>query len=334
MASRIAGPDRFSAIDSRDYERLLQKAIRVEGTAPKTPDHPECVGRKVTRPVKTQIEIPYKEEVQVPVTKQIAHHHTKKKVVKGVELVPVQKFKEIEETHIEVREDEVTGYRLVWKQVKEPYKKIVKTPISVTKKVKVPYTDYEEREVEKVVEVPCDELEEQEGYRIDTISKAQVIDVEQDEYYELKPHLIGRGEVRVKASETHDLGCTHVGQEHFSGHSRGVDHRRPPTGQRPVSSMGFAVPGLRDGDPARPGSRAGTPRLCERPGSRLGTPRLTGTPRLPPGTPRPLSANSTSTARRAAERVHRRKPPLLPGDPPCGEGLKESRGPRVAVHKA
>lgn len=140
----------------------------------------------------------------------------KKKIVKGKELVPVQKFQEVQETHIEVKEELVKGVRTVWKKVEEPYEKIVKRPVPVTKTVRVPYTDYEEKEVEMVVEVPCDTMEEKEGYRMDTTIKMQPVEVEQDEVYELIPHLVSRGEVKIKPGDhAQDLGCVSIGRECF-----------------------------------------------------------------------------------------------------------------------
>lgn len=54
---------------------------------------------------------------------------------------------------MEVQEETCTGERLVWKQVPEKYTYVVKKPVTVVKCRQVPYTDYEERTVDHIVEV-------------------------------------------------------------------------------------------------------------------------------------------------------------------------------------
>lgn len=196
-----------------EYHNLLNGAMSVafKSNTPPYEDNKRCI-----RTVKTQVEVPVEETVQVPVQKKVPQRRTERKIVRGKQLVPVEKVKEVKETAVEVQEEVVHGYRWVWKRVKEPTKEVVKKPVTVTKVRQVPYTDYEEREVEMVVDVPCDKVEVQRGYRQDKKLSTKTVEVEQDEIYAVRPLYLGKGELRMREYDgRRELGYTRVGREVF-----------------------------------------------------------------------------------------------------------------------
>mmetsp|Transcript_82352 Transcript_82352/g.233311 ORF Transcript_82352/g.233311 Transcript_82352/m.233311 type:complete len:275 (+) Transcript_82352:79-903(+) len=191
-------------ISQKEHDKLLKSAMRVEH---KAVDLPPPQGRHTHKRV-TKVEVPHEETVRVPITTAEAKHGTEKRVIKGTKLVPVQKFKEVEETSVQIKEEVVKGYRTVWKQVREPYEEIIKKPVTVTKIKKVPYTDYETKQVEVVVDVPCDRVNVKKGFRMDKKMSTKMVEVEQDEHYEMRPVLVGKGEPRMRHNGTAHLGQT------------------------------------------------------------------------------------------------------------------------------
>jgi len=189
-------------LDRHGHDDLVQRAIRVEHGEDPVAKHPVHHSHHTVRKL---MEVPYEEKVRVPVKKKVATVGVETKVMKGVELVPVKKYKEVEETVIEVREEEVKGMREVWVKKQVPYTEIVKKPVKVTKVRKIPYTDYEQKEVEVTVDVPCHKVQVQTGYRDDTVLKTKMVEVEQDVTVEHRPAFHSQGPPRVRdlADEKH-----------------------------------------------------------------------------------------------------------------------------------
>ena len=52
-------------------------------------------------------------------------------------------LRNVTDMRVEIQEEEVPGYRMVWKQVKEPCTRVVKAPFIVNVTKQVPYTWYE-----------------------------------------------------------------------------------------------------------------------------------------------------------------------------------------------
>merc|ERR1719433_404532 len=112
--------------------------------------------------------------------KKVLSRATEKKVITGMQLMPVKKFKEVQETRVEVKKEVVKGTKEVWVKKQVPFEKIVKTPVKVNVVRRVPYTDYEEKPVTKVIEIPCDKLQVKSGHRTDKVMKTKLYEVEQD----------------------------------------------------------------------------------------------------------------------------------------------------------
>jgi len=257
-----------------EYLRLVRDAVSVAYHS-ETP--PFATDERCIRTVKTQVEVPVEETVQVPVQKKVAKRQTQQQVVRGKQLVPVRRIKEVEETTVEVQEEVVHGYRWVWKRVKEPTTQVVKKPVAVKKVRQVPYTDYEEREVEMVVNVPCDRVEVEQGYREDKRLSTKMVDVEQDEIYAVRPLYIGKGDTRIREHEgRRDMGCTQVGREVYPGRPLPFESPRTP-GLYDVRVRSGSQRSYRDGTSGNPTlsaqayyDRPASARISRRPASARG----------------------------------------------------------------
>ena len=137
------------------------------------------------------VQVPYVQDTKTPVKEYYKDTCNEKRHVKTKRLVPVTKYKEVEETTVEVCEEEVTEERLVWMQVPKKFTYKVKKPMERKKVVQVPYTDYIEEECEHEVVVPVDKKGVQEGYRLDKKLLSKAVEVEQEEVYEMRPHFKG-----------------------------------------------------------------------------------------------------------------------------------------------
>lgn len=180
--------------------------------------------------------------------KKEAHIATEQKVIKGTKLVPVKKFKEVQETTVEIHEEVVHGYREVWKKVREPTTQVVKKRVPVTKTRTIPYMDYETKEVEMVVEVPKEVVKTRQGYRLDKHMGSKIVEVEEDHHYEMRPVRVQKGETRVTE---HPQNYEHYGKLE---HGAPVWDEHTHEGWRPELSR-----------PNSAGSRAGS--MLSRPGT-------------------------------------------------------------------
>merc|ERR1719158_1131432 len=155
-------------------------------------------GQTVTAKVKKHVMVPVEEEVQVPVVRKEVVKTMGKKTIKCQRLVPVTKYKEVEETTLETREEMVDGRR-------------EKRAIPITQKRLQPYQDYEQEEYDMVIDVPIEEVVTRTGTRTDKQVTSKLVEVEEEHIYELRPVLIGKGEVKHR----------HIGDHHKFKHEHG-----------------------------------------------------------------------------------------------------------------
>jgi hypothetical protein len=123
-------------------------------------------------------------------------------IVKGTKLVPVTKYKEVEETILDVQEEIVNGHT-------------EKRAAPVTRLRKIPYQDFEEQVVEVEVEVPADEVVTRTGYREDKHVVSKLVEVEEELVYEMRPVLVKKGEKRMKELGDHHAFKTEHGAPHW-----------------------------------------------------------------------------------------------------------------------
>jgi hypothetical protein len=178
----------------KDYQKLL------DSVAAKTKQelHMKTMKKKVL--------VPVEETVKVPVYRKEANRKTETVVVKGKKLVPVTKYKEVEETVLDVQEEQIGAHK-------------EKRAAQVTRIRKIPYTDYEERIVDIEVEVPADEVVMRKGFREDKHVVSKIVEVEEDLHYEMRPVLVKKGEKRMKE----------VGDHHTFKTSHGAPNWEPPS---------------------------------------------------------------------------------------------------------
>lgn len=171
-------------------------------------------------------------------------------------MVPVKKYRDVQETVIETKEEVVHGYREVWKKVREPTREVVKKHVPVTKTRKVAYIDYVPKHFEKVVEVPKDQVVEKKGVRVDKHIGRKIIEVEEDHHYEMRPVLVKKGETRVREHGYEHHGKTRHGKSYWDG----VHHDNRATSEPPIvhlepSTQRFDPPARgRSASRRRPGS--------------------------------------------------------------------------------
>merc|ERR1711879_233246 len=195
---------------------------------------------------KKKLIVPVEEEIKVPIYRKEASRKKEKVVVKGTKLVPVTKYKEVEETVLDVQEEMVNGHK-------------EKRAVPVTRVRKIPYQEFEEKVVEVEVEVPADEVVTRKGFRVDTHVVSKVVEVEEDLIYEMRPVLVGKGEKRMKELGDHHSFKTEHGapswqdsaQEAWKNRAKTPMHRpdlhRPRSAEsvRSVASS-MIVPRLKD----------------------------------------------------------------------------------------
>mmetsp|Transcript_52774 Transcript_52774/g.112961 ORF Transcript_52774/g.112961 Transcript_52774/m.112961 type:complete len:259 (-) Transcript_52774:126-902(-) len=186
-------------------------------------------GELRTKTLKKHILVPVEETIKVPVVRKEASRTVQQQVVKGQKLVPVKKFKEVEETYLEVKEVTVNGRK-------------EKRHTPVTRMRKVPYTDFETKEVDIVVDVPMEEVVTRTGYRLDKHVVSKVVEVEEDHIYEMRPVLVRKGDTRMTEKHEHHSFKTKHGkpawdedtQEGWLGRPRTPAYR--PHLHRPASA--------------------------------------------------------------------------------------------------
>ena len=229
-------PSDFTPITDAQYRDLMKHSIRVDAQEQhRAPSHGQVVRQKVIK----HVEVPVVHEHKVPVQRDVVNVATRKQMIKGSRMVERHGHKDVEEMQVEVHEEEMQGTRMVWKLVPETFTHVVKKPVLVPKTRQVPYTYYEPEEVEYEVEVPYEVVHRQHGHRVDKVVGAKTVAVEQEEVYELRPHLVGHGPIRIKGEkDMHEGNIMHVGQEVFPeyhspanvyAHSRASAQRGAPT---------------------------------------------------------------------------------------------------------
>eukprot|EP00443_Scrippsiella_acuminata_P009256 CAMPEP_0115289624 /NCGR_PEP_ID=MMETSP0270-20121206/63609_1 /TAXON_ID=71861 /ORGANISM="Scrippsiella trochoidea, Strain CCMP3099" /LENGTH=264 /DNA_ID=CAMNT_0002706817 /DNA_START=78 /DNA_END=872 /DNA_ORIENTATION=- len=174
------------AITQQDANATMRRAIHTQHHGSSDVDGAEGGATKtVVTTVKKHALVPVEETVKVPVVRKEVKRYKEKQVVKAQRLVPVQKFKEVTETTMEVRREMVNG---------RPEKRAV----PVTKTRMQPYTDYVEEEYDVVVQVPKEEVVTRTGYRMDKHVTSKLMEIEEDHVYELRPVLVEKTGFRQK----------------------------------------------------------------------------------------------------------------------------------------
>lgn len=155
-------------------------------------------GQQVTAKVRKHVVVPVEEEVQVPVVRKEVRRTMGKKTVKCQRLVPVTKYKEVEETTLETRVEMVNGRK-------------EKRAVPITQKRMQPFTDFEEEEYEMTIDVPIEEVVTRTGTRTDKQVTSKIVEVEEEHIYEMRPVLVGKGETKHR----------HIGDHHKFKHEHG-----------------------------------------------------------------------------------------------------------------
>mmetsp|Transcript_82155 Transcript_82155/g.229010 ORF Transcript_82155/g.229010 Transcript_82155/m.229010 type:complete len:252 (-) Transcript_82155:220-975(-) len=220
-----------------DFKKLADEAVRVEHkTRPRSHHLPQGQG---THTKVKQLHVPFEEIVKVPVKKHVLETGVRKEVVEGVEVVPVRKYRDVDFVVVDVEEKTIPRVRKVWKLVDEPFQKVVKEPIKRVITKRVPQTVFNEKVVEKTVEVPDDHVETHIGHRYDKVMKTKRIEVEHDEHFELHPVPIKKGEARMReVGDIEEIGKVHRGKpdwpeaqmkgsrsEHYVGERRNANDK-------------------------------------------------------------------------------------------------------------
>lgn len=128
--------------------------------------------------------------MKVPVVRKEKQCEIQQRIVKGKKLVPVTRYKEVDETRLEVQYHTINGIQ-------------EKRAVPVTTRRKIPYRDYEEKEVSVTVQVPMEEVVTRKGHRYDKHVVSKIVEVEEDHHYEMRPVLVGKGEIRMKDGGDH-----------------------------------------------------------------------------------------------------------------------------------
>lgn len=199
----------------------------------------EGAGRQFTKNVKTVIYIPEEKMVKVPVVRKEKEKIVERHVVKASKLVPVTKYKEVQEINLPNRpvlpgEKARSGAELL-----KTYKKAHRTR-------KIPYTDFEEQEYDVVVDVPREVVKTRVGHRMDKQLLSHAVEVDEECVYEMQPVLIRKGEARAKELSGKDYhGKAVHGEPVWEGGLHDGWHPElgslTPTGSRP--GTGFSRPG-------------------------------------------------------------------------------------------
>jgi len=152
----------------------------------------------VSAKLKKHVVVPVEEEVQVPVVKKEVRKTMVKQTIRCQRLVPVTRYKEVEETTLETREEIINGRK-------------EKRAIPITQIRMQPYQDFEEEFYDKVVSVPMEEVVTRTGTRTDKQVVSRIVEVEQEHVYELRPVLVSKGEAQHR----------HIGDHHVFKHEHG-----------------------------------------------------------------------------------------------------------------
>lgn len=180
---------RLSAEEDR---RLMDKAVHTKHKDYGKLFDQATLQQQHLKTAKKRIIVPVEEDIKVPVYKKVANRGTKKVVVQGTKLVPVTKYKEVEETVLQVQHEHENGHQ-------------EKRAVPVTRVRRIPYQEFEEKVVDVEVEVPADEVVTRKGFRVDKHVVSKVVEVEEDLVYEMRPVLVHKGDKRMK-----DIGEHHT----------------------------------------------------------------------------------------------------------------------------
>lgn len=184
------------SIQPREVSSLMHRAVETQHRPKGHADRKHetwmagNVGNVHTKTVTKKVLIPVEETVKVPVVRKEACRGVQQHVVKGKKLVPVTKYKEVEETTLQIQEELINGVR-------------EKRAVPITRMRKVPYREYEEKEVEIVVDVPMEQVKTRKGYRLDKHVVSKIVEVEEDHHYEMRPVYVGKGDVRMREGPEH-----------------------------------------------------------------------------------------------------------------------------------
>lgn len=141
------------------------------------------------RVIVKNVEVPVKRQVKVPIkTTKIVPSSMKQRVLVK-RLVEVPGFKEIDEEYTTVehrsvmRDKEVWVKKIVQEEVMEPYE------VRRTRKKRIPTTSVKEVEEWQEVNVTTDQAVETEGFRVDDVEDTKLVEVKEEQLYELVPRL-------------------------------------------------------------------------------------------------------------------------------------------------
>ena len=148
-----------------------------------------------------QVEVPYTRKVKVPVqTKSVV----KENVTRQVPVKRMQRVKEqrtINEEYVDYEDHEVVREKEVWVKKIVPERVVERVAVTRTRPKVVSEEVLREVEVLEDVTVPEERVIVVDGFRVDEIEDTRLVEVEEEEEYELQPVAIGS---RVK--DTRDLG--------------------------------------------------------------------------------------------------------------------------------
>jgi len=185
----------------KDYQKFLQ-------TFTPQQQHQKTMKKKVL--------VPVEQNIKVPVYRKEADRKMKTVKVAGTKLVPVTRYKQVEETVLDVEYEMVGGHK-------------EKRAVPVTRIRQIPYQDYVEKQVEIEVQVPDDEVVQRVGSRVDKHVVSKVVEVEEDLVYEMRPVLVKKGEKRMKELGDHHAFKTEHGAPNWDPNSTDTWRNRPTT---------------------------------------------------------------------------------------------------------
>lgn len=179
---------RARTLSEADKQRLLKQGIHVEHIPHDLP----MAQQPVTKMVKTLVEIPHEEIVKVPVIRKEKRNIVEQQVIKGSKLVPVTKYREVEEINLQDQHVSLGQTRN-----SHPDTQLLKTYGKNARTRKIPYTDYEMQEVDIVVNVPREVVQTRVGYRLDKHVHTKAVELEEEHVYEMRPVLVRKGETKA-----------------------------------------------------------------------------------------------------------------------------------------
>lgn len=202
------------------------------------------VPRTFNKTIKTSVYVPEEKVVKVPVIRKEKEKIVEKHTIKATRLVPVTRFKEVQEINLHDRKP-VPGERA---KTGDPKTQVIKTSETAGRTRKIPYQDFEEQEYEITVDVPREVVKTRVGYRLDKQLRSNLVDVEEDCVFEMRPVLVRKGAVRAKETKNKEYHgkCVH-GEPVWDGGLYDGWHPeygvKTPTPSRPGTSYSTASRG-------------------------------------------------------------------------------------------